>query len=247
MKRRIFEFLKRDSINFDLTTDKTGLEYQEDLFESYFMDKNEYSSRKTKKEYVFLHHTAGWHNPFNCIDGWNKDNRGMIGTEFVIGGQSIRDNDNSFDGKILQSFPDGYYAWHLGKTNSQYMHKHSIGIELCNFGQLKGGKTWAKQRVHVNQKIDLKEPFRGFKSWHRYSDKQIEKLKHTLLFVAERDNIQITEGLPMLIKRIGAKAFEFREEAYNGFTKGLWSHGNARKDKFDCFPQQELIDMLLSL
>jgi len=27
----------------------------------------------------------------------------------------------------------------------------------------------------------------------------------------------------------------------------MWTHTNTRKDKFDMFPQQELIDMLLSL
>jgi hypothetical protein len=27
----------------------------------------------------------------------------------------------------------------------------------------------------------------------------------------------------------------------------MWTHTNTRRDKFDMFPQQELIDMLLSL
>jgi hypothetical protein len=32
-----------------------------------------------------------------------------------------------------------------------------------------------------------------------------------------------------------------------GKVKGLWTHTNTRKDKVDMFPQQELIDMLLSI
>jgi hypothetical protein len=27
----------------------------------------------------------------------------------------------------------------------------------------------------------------------------------------------------------------------------MWTHTNTRKDKFDMFPQQELLDMLISL
>ena len=34
---------------------------------------------------------------------------------------------------------------------------------------------------------------------------------------------------------------------YYGKVKGMWTHTNTRKDKSDMFPQQELIDMLLSL
>ena len=41
--------------------------------------------------------------------------------------------------------------------------------------------------------------------------------------------------------------FAFNEDAYYGKTKGLWTHTNTRKDKVDMFPQQELMDMLVSL
>ena len=51
--------------------------------------------------------------------------------------------------------------------------------------------------------------------------------------------IDVTDGLPKLVKKIGAKAFEFNEDAYYGRVKGLWTHTNTRKDKFDCFPPQE--------
>ena len=49
-----------------------------------------------RAKYIFLHHTAGWHNPYNQIDQWDKDSRGCISTEFVIGGQSILGNDNNY-------------------------------------------------------------------------------------------------------------------------------------------------------
>jgi hypothetical protein len=49
------------------------------------------------------------------------------------------------------------------------------------------------------------------------------------------------------IKAKGAGGFEWNEKAYYGKVKGIWTHTNTRKDKVDMFPQQELMDMLLSL
>ncbi len=46
---------------------------------------------------------------------------------------------------------------------------------------------------------------------------------------------------------LGVPAFEFNNDEYNGKIKGMWTHTNIRKDKFDLFPQPNLIDMLLSL
>ena len=42
-------------------------------------------------------------------------------------------------------------------------------------------------------------------------------------------------------------AFEFNDDAYNAKQFGLWTHTNVRKDKFDCFPQPELVEMLKNL
>ena len=57
----------------------------------------------------------------------------------------------------------------------------------------------------------------------------------------------IHAGLISEIKKKGVKGFEFNSDAYYGKIKGMWTHTNTRKDKSDMFPQQELIDMLLSL
>jgi hypothetical protein len=40
--------------------------------ERHFLPVGEYKSGPTNKEYVFLHHTAGWHNPFKTIDNWGR-------------------------------------------------------------------------------------------------------------------------------------------------------------------------------
>jgi hypothetical protein len=215
--------------------------------ERYFLPKGEYKEGPTNKEYVFLHHTAGWHNPYRVVDSWGRDSRGAVATEFVLGGQSVKGNDDSYDGKLLQCIPEGGYGWHLGKNGSQYMHTHSVGIEVNNFGYVVGGKTYAGTKVHESQIVTLSESFRGHKTWHRYSDKQIEVLREWILFIADRDNIDVRKGLVEQVKKYGAKGFEFNESAYYGKIKGMWTHTNTRKDKVDMFPQQELMDMLITL
>lgn len=212
-----------------------------------YMDKDEYLVGPTDKEYLFLHHTAGGHDPYAVVKMWNNDTRGRIGTEFVMGGQSVFNNNDEFDGVIVQAFPEGAYAWHLGENGSQYMHTNSVGIETCNFGPIKDGKTYTGQKANENQIVTLDKEFRGYKTWHRYSDQQIINLKELILFIANRDNIDIHKGLIQEIKKNGVSGFDFNSDAYYGKVKGMWTHTNTRKDKTDMFPQQELIDMLLSL
>ena len=53
--------------------------------------------------------------------------------------------------------------------------------------------------------------------------------------------------LKHIIKQTGVDAFDFFDVNHVTNTPGLWNHTNVRKDKVDMFPQQELIDMLLSL
>lgn len=235
-----------------------------------FLPKGEYLSGPTKKDWAFLHHTAGWENPYSTISAWGRDTRGAIGTEFVLGGPKITDGNVAFDGELVQAFPAGGYGWHLG-TGNNVMHRNSVGIEVCNFGYLTLGGYWkwnatTKRNEWIKLKADrlytyvgtevnpassqvvtLAKEFRGHRTWHRYSDAQIEVIKEWLLFIANRDGIDIRKGLPALIRQRGADAFDFFDPKFVEANKGLWSHTNVRKDKVDMFPQQELIDMLLSL
>ena len=247
-----------DGIVGPATWDKMGLASTDDserifttenglIIHKHFLPKGEYKHEITKKSYVFLHHTAGWNNPFRTIDHWGRDSRGAVCTEFVLGGQSVKGNDDQYDGTLVQAFPEGNYGWHLGKNGSQHMHIHSVGIEVNNFGYIVDGKTYAGTKVVEDQIVTLDKPFRGYKTWHRYSDTQIEALRLWILYIANRDSIDITKGLVEEVKQKGADGFEFNEKAYYGKVKGLWTHTNTRKDKFDMFPQPELLDMLVSL
>jgi len=230
------------------TTDNSELTYETEnglIIHKHFLPEDEYMTG-SKPEYVFLHHTAGWNNPYRTIEHWAGDDRGKVATEFVLGGQSIKGNDNQYDGELLQAMPQGGWGWHLG-TGRSHMHKNSVGIEVNNFGWVKDGKTYAGTTAAASQLVTLAKPFRGYKTWHRYSDKQIKVLKDWILWIGERDSIDVRAGLPALIKEKGADAFEYNEDVKNGKVKGLWTHTNVRTTKVDMFPQPELMDMLVSL
>ena len=231
-------------------TTKDGL-----VIERQYLDKDEYVRDYGKIEPLgfFLHHTAGWDNPYNTVSMWNKDKRGRVATQYVIGGSNVK-GKTKHDGVVVECFPNNYLGWHLGKVGSFKISKLSGGVELCNFGYVtkKGDKyyTYVNTEVKPEYVCDLGYKFRGHQYWHAYTDEQIESLR--LLILHLRDiypKMDLVNGLPKLLKKgVHPKdAFEFNTDAYNAKQFGLWTHTNVRKDKFDCFPQPELIEMLKQL
>ena len=220
-----------------------------------YLDKDEYVRDYGKIEPLgfFIHHTAGWDNPYKTIRNWNNDSRGRVATQYVIGGSNIKGN-TKYDGEVVECFPDGYLGWHLGKVGNFAIHKFSGGVELNNFGYLKekNGKFYNYVNGEVPEEMvcDLGYEFRGFRYWHAYTSKQIESLRLLILHLKNiYPTMDLENGLPKLLKEgMDPKdAFEFNEEAYNAEQFGLWTHTNVRKDKFDCSPQPELIRMLTTI
>jgi len=220
-----------------------------------YLDKDEYVRDYGKIEPLgfFIHHTAGWDNPYNVVRNWNNDKRGRVATQYVIGGSNVK-GKTKHDGVVVECFPNNYLGWHLGKVGAFKISKLSGGVELCNFGYLtkKGDKyyTYVNTEVKPEFVCDLGYKFRGHQYWHAYTDKQIESLR--LLILHLRDiypKMDLVNGLPKLLKEgvSPADAFEFNSDAYNAKQFGLWTHTNVRKDKFDCFPQPELVEMLKQL
>ena len=251
---------KHSNEAIDEDTDTTGQYFESGydlMIHKHYLPSNEYLTKIGRLEYCFLHHTAGRENPYKVIDHWGRDDRGRVSTEFVIGGQNHKNNSDQYDGAVVQAFPASGYGWHLGKTGSGHMNKHSIGIEICSTGYLKeqinsdGVKeyyTYFKSKVDPSQVAKLTVPFRGFMHYHKYSDKQIEEVGKLLKYIAERDEIDMRLGLQQWIKKYGPqKAFEFQEDAYYGKVKGLLTHTNVRKDKSDCYPDERLVEVILNL
>ena len=135
----------------------------------------------SKKEYLFLHHTAGWENPYRVVDDWALDARGPVATQFVIGGINCQTLSDKYDGEIVQCIDYSDYAWHNGLGNSP-MQINAVAIELCNFGFVKkvGSdqyQTYIGRSIDRTQVIDLGINWRGYRYFHRYSDRQLSSLR----------------------------------------------------------------------
>lgn len=177
-----------------------------------FLDSDEYFSVNYKKSIIYLHHTAGSHRPDYVVQYWNRDSyengsNKRIATSYIIGGTSTRDGDSTWDGKIVRCFPDNYWAWHLGVSGANGLFdKISIGIELCNYGYLTKSKsgqflTYVNSVVPIDQVIELSKPFRGYKYYHKYTDRQIDSLRSLLIHLGNKYDINLKLGLQEWIKK----------------------------------------------
>lgn len=235
------------------------------VIKTVMLSPGQYKNEVRTKLWLFLHHTAGSHNPVAVVNNWNTDTRGAIATEYVIGGKSINGKDDVYDGMIVKCMPTGTWAYHLGDNGNAQLHPQSIGIEICNYGWLtKGGYTknnkWVKgeaeryytyvgSTVPADQVCDLGFEFNGFRYYHAYTDKQIEALRYLIpKLLKENPSIDVSKGLKeWLHTETPAKAFGYKDSAYKGITKGLLTHTNVRKDKTDCSPQPKLVALIKSL
>lgn len=242
-------------------------QFSEIPIKKYFLPKGEFLPGPTNKKSIFLHHTAGYNNPYAIVDTWAKDARAQIGTQYVIGGPHPATGDNKYDGEIVQCFDDRNYAWHLGIGNTD-VHRNSVGIELCNFGWLTPGGyqdsrigkwvsknpnsfyTYTGLEIQKEQVVDLGFEFRGYKYFHSYSEQQIQSLKFLIKFVGEKLGINIYSGIYKRLKNGDhpSRAFGYWSDAKYGRVEGLFCHTNVVEfGKWDLSPQPKLIEMILSL
>jgi len=226
------------------------------------LSDDEYVKKETKKNTIWLHHTAGGSRPDWTIGGWEKDfqkdkngnpvldSKGnpkplKVGTHFVIGRKSSSSEEKLWDGKILKAFDDIYWAHHLGvSTKSEELNSKSISIEICNYGPLtlrKDGRyyNYVNKPITDDDVCELDMEFRGHKYWEKYTDAQLESTRRLILYLKERWNIEIEKGI------YTPEWFEYNDKWFS--TGGLRTHTQVRKDKFDLFPQPELLQMLNSL
>jgi hypothetical protein len=221
------------------------------VMDTYELPTSQYITTETKKEYIFGHHTAGWNDPYATIKDWRDDDRGKIATQYVIGGVHPKTGDTKYDGLIVKAFSGNGYAYHLGAVDP-YMHSHSIGIELCNFGWLtkKGTNyyTYANTLVDPSQVCDIGTEFRGYRYYHKYSDNQLSAFSKLLKYLSATHGISLGIGLRSRLSAMSAhQAFDYYDEAFRGKVKGFLSHTSVRKDKFDMSPQPNLIKMIANL
>lgn len=231
------------------------------IYENFLTDE-EFIKQEVNKNTIWLHHTAGGSRPDWTISGWEKgyqvdknnqpilDSSGNFkplkaASHFVIGRKSSSSDISLWDGKVLKAFDDRYWAYHLGITeNSKELNSKSVSIEICNYGQLTLGRdgkfyNYVNKPINSEDVVELSKPFKGYKYWEKYTDVQLESTRKLILYLKNRWNIEIESGI------YNEDWFEYDEKWFS--LGGLRTQTQVRKDKFDLFPQPELLQMLNSL
>ena len=215
----------------------------------YPLTKGQYYEEKYEKKQLFIHHTASSGNAENIISGWNN-NIDKIGTSYIINGKA-KDNIKYKDGDIIQCFPDNMWAYHLGIKSEvfkkygipyQALDKTSIGIEIANWGPLTKQtdgtfKNYVGGVVPNEDVIDLGKEFRGHQYYNKYTEEQINSLKDLIIYLCDKYKIS---------KKYNEGMWDVNQGCLNG-ANGIFSHTSVRHDKYDCFCQPSLINMLKSL
>jgi len=202
--------------------------------------ENQYYKTIFPKTQIYLHHTAGNSNAHNVFTDWATDKLGRIATCISISG----------NGEIVQGYSSKFWAYHLGvktrffqamKLPYKELDKNSIGIEICNWGQLtvKGDKfyNYVNREVPKSEVCELSKPFRGYRYYHNYTDAQIESTKQLLLYWGEVYKIPL---------QYHEDIFNLTPRAYKG-EAGIFTHCSVRPDKVDIYPHPKMIEMLKSL
>jgi len=205
----------------------------------------QYIAEEHPKKQIYLHHTAGGSNADNVFADW-ASNQERIATCVAISGKG----KGLKDGEIVQGFSSKHWAFHLGLKEStfqkyaipyQSLDRISIGLEICNWGQLtlKNGKyyTYVGMEVNPADVCTLDKPHRGFKYYHNYTDAQIASVKDLLLAWHEKYDIPI---------KYNDDIWDINTRALKG-EPGLYTHNSVRLDKVDVYPHPKLIAMLKSI
>jgi len=187
-----------------------------------------------EKRQVVLHHTVSGPGITGDLTTWKKYGSD-IGTSIII----------DRDGTIRQLFPTKFWAYHLGVKGGGNLDKHSIGIELDNWGQLKekDGKHFTIYNTRVKVPVtEYKHEFRGESTFESYTEAQIESLGELLLYFHKEYDIPLDYKEDM---------WDLSDKALAG-NKGVWAHVSYRpwpskSNKWDAHPQPELIEMLKTL
>lgn len=206
---------------------------------------SQYFQEEHPKKQIYLHHTAGNANAEQVFAGWAANSE-KIATCVSISGKGI----GARDGEIVQGFSSKYWAYHLGlkqdtftKAGVKYqsIDKISIGIEICNWGQLtlKDGKyyNYVNREVPASEVCTLEKPYKGFKYYHNYTDAQIASVKELLLLWKESYKIPLSYNEDI---------WDITKRALAG-EPGVYTHNSVRKDKVDIYPHPKMIEMLKSL
>ena len=226
----------------------------------HLLDEEEYVKEETKKDTIWLHGSLGGSRPDWTIGGWTKDilkdkkgnpildQNGQIqplkvANSYVIGRKSSSTDEEIWDGKILKSFEDKYWAYHLDVPSSESydLNSRSVGIEFCNYGPLtigRDGRFYNIVSKPISEKdvIKLDNKFRGYEYFEKYTDAQIDSARKLIIYLINKWAIQID-----------GKIYNESWFGVNTYEKGIKSASQIKSSDVSIFPQKEMIQMLNSI
>jgi N-acetyl-anhydromuramyl-L-alanine amidase AmpD len=190
--------------------------------------KDQYVKESVSKTQIVLHHTVSGDGINGDVTTW-ENNKERVATCIIVDRGGIP----------WQLFSSKYWAWHLGAGNTN-LDMHSIAIEIDNWGWLtpdgnKFKNAYGQSINAVTQYYPNK--FRDYNYYEKYTDAQIQTVGELILYWHTVYNIPLDYHEDM---------WEISQNALSG-KPGIWTHVSFRKDKSDCHPQPELIDMLKTL
>jgi hypothetical protein len=231
-------------------TDQTEYPYK-----AIYFPEDQYKPQGTDKGQIVLHHTVSGKSVEGVVYHW-RSNGDRVATSFVV----------SRDGDVYQLYSTGFWGIHLFLNdepfeimNAEYraadnqienigayragMEKASIGIEIDSWGglvQKDDGSWWNYNKtVQVPDANVVLYPagWRGYDAFEKYTDRQLEATAVILKALNTKWKIPLTYNEDM---------WDFSPNAMNK-VNGVWTHVSFRKDKSDCHPQVQMIDMLKGL
>jgi N-acetyl-anhydromuramyl-L-alanine amidase AmpD len=199
-----------------------------------YLTNGQYVGTPQVKTGIVIHHTAGM-NAQGAWAWWNQT-PDRVGTPYLI----------DRDGSILECFDPKNWAFHLGiKGDDDYQEKCTIPIEIVAAGQLRGPKNNMfyplfpnlNRGIEINSKeiCTLDKEFRGFKTYHAYTDAQIISLCQ---LVCNLKSLFPTIELP---KSLPANFNQYDSNVIVKHQKGIFTHSTVRQDKNDTIPQPNLL------
>lgn len=218
---------------------------------------DQYYREETNKKQIVLHHTVSGEGVNGDLTWW-LTTASRIATHFVI----------ARDGTPYQCFNSKYWGHHLGITSSVFidfgfktalgknlkLNKESISIEIDSWGGLveKDGEFYPAKwhslekrftantnckPLHIDDVVKYEQSYRGFKYFEKYTDAQIQTVEELCIYFGSKYAIPLDYNDAMWGVNIRALAG----------VEGIWTHTSYRKDKSDCHPQAQLVDMLKHL
>jgi N-acetylmuramoyl-L-alanine amidase len=194
---------------------------------------DKYEEQVYDKKQIVLHHTVSGPGIRGDLATWKKY-KSAIATCIIV----------ERDGTINQLFSSKYFGWHLG-CGKPDLDRHSIAIELDNWGQLeeRDGQLFTVYDSPVDvETVHYPQGFRGEQVFEAYSVAQLRAVGELLLLWNK------TYGIPL---DYNPDMWDVSDRAL-GMDPGVWTHVSYRpwpasRNKWDCHPDPNLISMLRTI